>query len=38
MPASTEELIAINSLLIEREAEFARVHSIEAQISQLLGA
>jgi hypothetical protein len=38
MPASTEELIAINSLLIEREAEFARVHSIEAQISELLGA
>jgi hypothetical protein len=38
MSASTEELIAINSLLIEREAEFARVHSIEAQISALLGA
>jgi len=38
MSASTEELIAINSLLIEREAEFARVHSIEAQISELLGA
>ena len=38
MPASAEELIAINSLLIEREAEFARVHSIEAQISELLGA
>jgi hypothetical protein len=38
MPASTEELIAINSLLIEREAEFARVHLIEAQISSLLGA
>ena len=38
MSASTEELIAINSLLIEREAEFARVHSIEEQISALLGA
>ena len=38
MSASTEELIAINSLLIEREAEFARVHSMEAQISALLGA
>ena len=38
MPASTEELIAINGLLIEREAEFSRVHSIEAQISALLGA
>ena len=38
MSASTEELIAINSLLIEREAEFARVHSIETQISELLGA
>ena len=38
MSASTEELIAINSLLIEREAEFARVHSIEAEISALLGA
>lgn len=38
MSASTEELIAINSLLIEREAEFARVHAIETQISELLGA
>jgi hypothetical protein len=38
MSASTEELIAINSLLIEREAEFARVHSIEAQMAELLGA
>jgi hypothetical protein len=37
MSASTEEIIAINSLLIKREAEFARVHSIEAQISALLG-
>ena len=38
MSVSTEELIAINSLLIEREAEFARVHSIEAQIAALLDA
>jgi hypothetical protein len=37
MPASPEELIAINSLLIEREAAFARVHSIESRISELLG-
>jgi hypothetical protein len=38
MPASTEELIAINCLLIEREAEFARVHTLESEISALLGA
>ena len=38
MSVSTEELIAINSLLIEREAEFARVHAIEAEITALLGA
>lgn len=38
MSASPEEHIAINSLLIEREAAFARVHSIESQIQQLMGA
>lgn len=37
MPVSTEELIAINSLLIEREAAFARVHELEATINQRLG-
>jgi len=37
MPASTEELIAINSLLIEREAAFAQVHTLESQINALLG-
>jgi hypothetical protein len=37
MPASPEELIAINSLLIKREAAFARVHSVESRISELLG-
>ena len=37
MPASTEELIAINSLLIEREAAFAQVHTLESQINQLFG-
>lgn len=37
MPASTEELIAINSLLIQREAAFARVHELEQKIDQLLG-
>ena len=38
MSASPEELIAINSLLIKREAEFARVYSVETQINALLGA
>jgi len=38
MPVSTEELIAINSLLIEREAALARVHGLEATINQRLGA
>jgi hypothetical protein len=38
MPASPEELIAINSLLIEREAEFARVHITESRINELLKA
>ena len=37
MSASPEELIAINSLLISREAAFARVHSVESQINALLG-
>lgn len=37
MSASPEELIAINSLLIEREAAFARVHTAESQINELLG-
>jgi hypothetical protein len=37
MSASTEELIAINSLLIEREAVFARVHTLESRMSCLLG-
>lgn len=37
MPASTEELIAINSLLIKREAAFAHVHGLESQIEALLG-
>lgn len=37
MPASPEELIAINSLLIQREAAFARVHTVEARIAELLG-
>lgn len=36
MPLSTEERIATNGLLIEREAEYARVAGIEAQINQLL--
>ncbi|MGB0415531.1 MAG: hypothetical protein ACPGKS_01645 [Coraliomargarita sp.] len=36
MPASTEDLIAINGLLIEREAKYARVGEIEASINQLL--
>ncbi len=38
MSASPEELIAINSLLIEREAAFARVHTVENRINELLGA
>ncbi|MDQ8194390.1 hypothetical protein QEH59_08130 [Coraliomargarita sp. SDUM461004] len=38
MSASSEELIAINSLLIEREAELARVYATESRINQLLGA
>jgi hypothetical protein len=37
MSASPEELIAINGLLIEREGEFARVHTLESQINALLG-
>jgi len=37
MSASPEELIAINSLLIEREAELARVHTAESRINELLG-
>lgn len=37
MSASPEELIAINSLLIEREAAFARVHTAENRINELLG-
>jgi hypothetical protein len=38
MPAaSPAELITINSLLIERDAAFARVHTLESQISELLG-
>lgn len=36
MSASKEELIAINSLLIEREAAFAHVHTLEAEIAQFL--
>ena len=38
MSASPEELIAINRLLIEREAELARVHIAESRINALLGA
>ncbi len=37
MSISTEELIAINGLLIEREVAFARVGSIEQSINELLG-
>jgi hypothetical protein len=37
MSASPEELIAINSLLIEREAALARVHITESRINELLG-
>ena len=37
MSISTEELIAINGLLIEREAAFARVGGIEQSINELLG-
>ncbi|MGZ0656843.1 hypothetical protein ACWPKS_14650 [Coraliomargarita sp. W4R72] len=37
MSASSEELIAINSLLIEREAALARVHITESRINELLG-
>lgn len=37
MSASPEELIAINSLLIQREAELARVHITESRINELLG-
>jgi len=36
MSASPEELIAINNLLIEREAELARVHTSESRINALL--
>jgi hypothetical protein len=35
---SPEELIQINHLLIEREAAFARVHTLEQAIHKLLGA
>ena len=37
MSASPEELIAINSLLIQREAALARVHITESRINELLG-
>lgn len=37
MSISSEELIAINGLLIKREAAFARVGSIEQSINELLG-
>ncbi len=37
MSVSTEELIAINGLLIEREGAFARVSEIEQSINRLLG-
>ena len=37
MSISTEELIAINGLLIEREGAYARVGNIEQSINQLLG-
>lgn len=36
MSGSTEDLIAINGLLIEREASYARVGELEASINQLL--
>ena len=36
MPLSTEERIATNGLLIEREAAYAHVAGLEAQINQLL--
>jgi hypothetical protein len=38
MSISPEELIAINRLLIEREAAFARLHALENRVNQLLGA
>ena len=38
MSVSPEELIAINSLLIEREEAYARVAEIEQSICHLLGA
>ncbi|ADE55351.1 hypothetical protein [Coraliomargarita akajimensis] len=37
MSVPTEDLIAINGLLIEREGAFARVSDIEQSINQLLG-
>lgn len=37
MSISSEELIAINGLLIEREVAFARVGSLEQSINELLG-
>lgn len=37
MSISSEELIAINGLLIKREVAFARVGSIEQSINELLG-
>lgn len=37
MSVSTEEIIAINSLLLQREAAFAQVHLIESRIEGLLG-
>ncbi|WP_269523998.1 hypothetical protein [Coraliomargarita parva] len=38
MSVSREELIAINGLLIQREAAYARVGGIERAINDLLGA
>lgn len=37
MSISTEELIAINGLLIEREGAYARVSNIEQDIEKILG-
>ncbi len=37
MSVSTEELIAINGLLIEREGAYARVGEIEQSINRILG-
>jgi len=38
MSQSTEERIAIDGLLIKREADYARVFEIETEINELLGA